>query len=142
MQHLPLLAVLGMAILSAAPAAAINLTVTVTGIRNDHGKIAALAFSNKQGFPDDPARALAQAVVDARKGSVTLTLKNLPAGPLAVAVLHDENANGKLNRNIFGLPLEGVGMSRNPVGKSAPTFAHAVMAMDQSCNLDITLKYW
>lgn len=142
LKRFPLPAILAVAVLCVAPAAAIDVTVTVKGIRNDQGKIAALAFSNKNGFPDGVAVARAQAVVDARKGSVTLRLKNLPAGPIAVAVLHDENANGKLNRNRFGLPLEGVGMSRNPAGMRSPTFANAVLEMRQSRALDITLKYW
>lgn len=133
-----------LALLALAPVAApaLDVTVTVTGIRNAKGKIAALAFSNKTGFPDQPDKALARAVVEARKGTVTLTLKNLPPGKLAITVLHDEDGNGKLNRNLFRLPLEGAGMSGNPEGKLPPTFADAAEPFDRSRKLSIPLKYW
>jgi uncharacterized protein (DUF2141 family) len=43
-------------------------------------------------------------------------------------VLHDENENMKLDRNIFGFPKEGFGFANNPhVGLRAPPFASAVM---------------
>lgn len=133
---------LALFVVSPAPALALDATVTVTGIRNAKGKIAVLAFATKEGFPDQPAKALAQAVADARNGTVTLTLKKLPAGKLAITVLHDEDANGKLNRNLFGLPLEGVGMSGKPEGKLPPTFADVVEQFDGSRKLTIPLKYW
>ncbi|MEI7909785.1 MAG: DUF2141 domain-containing protein [Verrucomicrobiota bacterium] len=142
MKLLPCLACLALTGLSATPATAIDVTVTVKGIRNDKGKIAALAFSSKPGFPDDVARAIAKTVVDARQGSVTLTLKDLPPGPIAITVLHDEDSNGKLKRNLFGIPLEGVGMSRNPFDKHFPTFADATLDMRQSNKIDIMVKYW
>ena len=131
-------------VFSPAPALALDatVTVTVTGIRNAKGKIAVLAFSTKEGFPDQPAKALAQAVADARNGTVTVTLKKLPAGKLAITVLHDEDANGKLNRNLFGVPVEGVGMSGKPEGKLPPTFADVVEPFDKSRKLTIPLKYW
>lgn len=139
-QALTLLPVLFL--LESQAASAIDVTVTVTGVRNAKGKIAALAFSNKNGFPDKPDKALAQAVIDARKGTATLTLKNLPAGKLAITVLHDEDGNGKLNRTIIGLPLEGVGMSGKPEGKLPPTFNDAVEAFDKSRKVKVPLKYW
>jgi uncharacterized protein (DUF2141 family) len=128
--------------MSVSPAAALDVTITVQGIRNDKGKIAALAFASKDGFPDGAALALAQAQVDAHKGTVTLTLKNVPAGRVAVTILHDENENGKLNRSIIGIPLEGVGMSGKPTGMRPPTFDDAVLDMKVSQKLAITLKYW
>jgi uncharacterized protein (DUF2141 family) len=128
--------------LAAGSALALDVTVTVTGIRNAKGKIAALAFSNKDGFPDQPAKALAQAVVDAKQGTVTLTLKNLPPGKLAITVLHDQDANGKLNRSIIGIPLEGVGMSGDTAGKLPPTFADALEEFKTSRKITVPLKYW
>lgn len=129
-------------ILSVLPAAALDLTITVKGIRNEKGKIAVLAFIDKDGFPDQVPKAKAQAVVDAKLGTVTLTLKDVPAGKVAVTVLHDENASGQLNRNLFGIPLEGVGMSGKPPANLVPTFNDAVLDLKKSKKLEITLKYW
>lgn len=133
--------ILGISALGLLPAAALDVRITVQGIRSDKGRIAALAFSNNIGFPDQVHKAVARARVDARSGRVTLTLKNVPAGTVAVAVVHDEDANGRLNRNLVGIPLEGVGLSGKPVAKRPPTFNDAVLDLKASRNLEITLKY-
>ena len=59
-----------------------------------------------------------------------------------MAVLHDEDNNGKLNRNLFGMPLEGVGMSGKPTANRPPTFDDAAVDMKASQKLAIALKYW
>jgi uncharacterized protein (DUF2141 family) len=41
-------------------------------------------------------------------------------GAYAVAVVHDENGNGRLDRNLLGIPTEGVGASNNPVSHFGP----------------------
>lgn len=142
MKSTSLFAALIVSVLGVIPATALDLTITVKGIRNDKGKIAALAFANKDGFPDQVPKAQAQAIIDAKQGTVTLVLKNVPAGKVAVTILHDENANGKLNRNLFGIPLEGVGMSGKPPGNLPPTFDDVVIDLKKSQKLEITLKYW
>ena len=141
MKSNPIFDALILLILGAIPTAALELTITVKGIRSDKGKIAALAFIDHDGFPGQVAKAKAHAAVDAKLGTVNLTLKNLPAGKIAVTVLHDENGNGKLDRDVFGIPLEGVGMSGKPPGNMPPTFNDVVFDLSKSQKLEITLKY-
>ena len=136
-----LLYITGISVLALLPAAALDLHITVLGIRSDKGKIAALAFSSSDGFPEQSTKALARARVDAHTGKVTLTLKNIPAGKVAVAVLHDENGDGQLNRNFLGIPLEGVGLSGKPMADGPPKFKDAVVAVPAQHNLEIGLKY-
>jgi uncharacterized protein (DUF2141 family) len=38
---------------------------------------------------------------------------NLAPGTYAVAVVHDENGNGRLDKNLLGVPSEGYGVSHN-----------------------------
>lgn len=123
-------------------AAAADITITVHGIRNDVGNIAALAFVKANGFPDRVALAHSQVQVKARKGVVTLTLKNVPAGKVALTILHDENGDGKLKKNLLGIPQEGVGMTGKPLGNQAPKFEDAVTEINGNKKIDITLKYW
>jgi uncharacterized protein (DUF2141 family) len=48
-----------------------------------------------------------------------------------VGVFHDENGNGKLDKNLVGLPKEGVGFSNTPGGRRLPPkFADARFAHD------------
>ena len=125
-----------------APATAADITITVQGIRNDAGKIAALAFVKADGFPDRVALAKAQSQVNAQKGAVTLVLKNVPAGKVALTILHDEDGNGKLKRNIVGIPQEGVGMTGKPLGNRDPRFDEAVIEIKGDEKCEITIKYW
>ncbi|MBK7290922.1 MAG: DUF2141 domain-containing protein [Chitinophagaceae bacterium] len=39
---------------------------------------------------------------------------------LSIAILHDENDDGKMNSNFLGLPKEGYGFSNNVMGNFGP----------------------
>ena len=101
-----------------------------------------LAFTQDQGFPDRVNQAFAQAQVNAQKGTVTLTIKNVPAGKVALTVLHDEDGDGKLRKNLLGIPQEGVGMTGKPLGNRAPKFQVAVIEIKGDEKKTIALKYW
>ena len=99
-----------------------TLTVRVTGARNIKGKIGVTLFQDAQGFPDDASKAIRQQSVeiDPNTMSAQVTFKDLPQGTFAVSVLHDENGNGKMDKNFVGMPKEGYGASNNPKKKMAP----------------------
>lgn len=121
---------------------AVDVTITVKGVRNAKGRIAALAFVDGKGFPDRVADARTQAIAPARVGDVTLVLKDVPEGKVALTVLHDEDADGKLRRNIIGIPTEGVGMTGKPLGNRSPRFEEAIVEIRGDQKREITLKYW
>jgi uncharacterized protein (DUF2141 family) len=122
-----------------------TLTVRVTGARNTKGKIWVNLFQDAQGFPDDPSKAIQQrsAEVDPSTMSAQVTFKDLPQGSFAVSVLHDENGNGKMDKNFVGMPKEGYGASNNPPKKRrAPTFDEAKFSLNSSeQTIEITLIY-
>ena len=80
--------------------------------------------------------------MNAQKGTVTLTIKNVPAGKVALTVLHDEDGDGKLRKNLLGIPQEGVGMTGKPLGNRAPKFQEAVIEIKGDEKKTIALKYW
>jgi uncharacterized protein (DUF2141 family) len=48
-----------------------------------------------------------------------------------VIVFHDENGNGRLDKNFWGVPTEPYGFSNNAVGTlGAPRFAEVAVALD------------
>ncbi|HEY2111819.1 MAG TPA: DUF2141 domain-containing protein, partial [Dongiaceae bacterium] len=71
-------------------------------------------------YPDDAAHFLDGKFKVARQTvPVTLPVTTacflLPApGAYAVALFHDENADGHLNTSALGIPTEGAGFSNNP----------------------------
>ena len=74
---------------------------------------------NPAHFPDcngDPA-ALKRSVRAADAASIRFT--GVGAGVYALAVIHDENGNGRLDR-FMAIPREGFGFSRNPAIRMGP----------------------
>jgi uncharacterized protein (DUF2141 family) len=122
-----------------------TLTVHVTGARNTKGKIWVNLFQDAHAFPDDPSKAIQQrsVEVDPNTMSAQVTFKDLPQGSYAVSILHDENGNGKMDKNFVGMPKEGYGASNNPSKKRrAPTFDEAKFSLNASeQTIEIALIY-
>ena len=74
---------------------------------------------------------------------VTLVFKDVPAGKYAFNAYHDENANGKMDRNLFGIPTEGYAFSRDARGRRGPpSFEDAVFEVkDGNNDTTVTLSY-
>ncbi len=59
----------------------------------------------------------------------SLVFGDLPSGTYALALIHDENGNRKLDTTL-GIPREGFGFSRNPAIRfGPPKFASARVAI-------------
>jgi uncharacterized protein (DUF2141 family) len=109
--------------------AGVALTVRVNGLSNERGRVAVALFASAEAFPDQK-RALAGRVAKIEKGRAAVRFAGLRPGTYAVAVLHDENANAKMDFNFLGMPLEGYGFSNDasaPFGP--PSFQAAAFAL-------------
>jgi uncharacterized protein (DUF2141 family) len=61
----------------------------------------------------------------------------------AVAVLHDANENGRLDRNLLRIPTEGVGASNDAARRGSPRFDDARISVPpQGSVIRIALRYW
>ena len=60
------------------------------------------------------------AQADAASPRTVLVLRDVPPGRYGVTVMHDKNANGKLDSNIVGIPTEPYGASRDARGRMGP----------------------
>jgi uncharacterized protein (DUF2141 family) len=148
---IPAVALMVLAVLSISPrlvaqeAATSTLTIRVVGAKNSRGQIALALFNGEAGFPGDKSKAIRtfQAKIDPQTLSIQITLDNLPRGDYAVAVFHDENMNGQLDKNMFGIPREGYGFSNNPKkSMGPPKFADAKFQLNQPEKvLEVTLFY-
>jgi uncharacterized protein (DUF2141 family) len=122
-----------------------TLTVRISGAKNTKGKIGVTLFQNAEGFPDDASKAIRQQSVeiDPSTLSAQVTFKDLSQGTYAVSVLHDENSNGKMDKNLVGIPKESYGASNNPKKKRrAPTFDEAKFSLNApEQTIEITLIY-
>lgn len=105
-----LIVFLGMiALTSQLPAQA--LRVQITGIRGAEGVLRVSFFGNSQEFDKEkPRYEKAVSKTGAKNGKITLLLADLPPGRYGIAVLDDENANGKMDYRWLK-PAEGYGFS-------------------------------
>ncbi|MBK7870897.1 MAG: DUF2141 domain-containing protein [Saprospiraceae bacterium] len=73
-----------------------------------------------------------------------IPIPELPFGKYAIAVFHDLNENGKLDKNSFGIPTEPYAFSNNPAVKwRSPTFAETLIEFGESQkNIALELKRW
>lgn len=118
---------------SAAPQPAptgCTLRIHVDGFRNTRGNLGTIIFTSPDGWPEDPAKSFRRgpAPIDPKTKTAVAVWPDLPPGDYAVAAIHDENSNAKLDRNMLGIPKEGFGFSNNPHAMfSAPPFKAAVV---------------
>lgn len=102
-----------------------SILVQIDGLRSNRGQIMACMTANPKTFPDcqkDPnARHL---TVPAMNGE-TVQFKDVPQGRYAIALFHDENGNGRMDKMMM-LPREGFGFSRDaPLQFGPPRFGAA-----------------
>jgi uncharacterized protein (DUF2141 family) len=114
----------------------------LTGLRSARGKVLVCLTRRPDHFPDcrdDPDKR--HFAIPARGGETLLGA--LVPGQYAIAIIHDENGNGRLD-TFAGIPREGVGFSRNPALRfGAPSFRAASFAVSGSAvEQDIRLKYF
>lgn len=95
------------------PATGVHLVVVDVGtLRNTGGFLGCRLFSSADGFPESGKDVVEVRVVIA--GATTrCVFPNVSAGIYAIAVMHDENDNRRLDKNFLGVPTEGYGVSNN-----------------------------
>lgn len=137
----PVLALAGLT--AAAPAGQSQpIGMTLDGLRSAKGQILVCVTRTAAFFPDctkDPEKR--HFAVPVKSGPISLGA--LVPGDYAIAIIHDENGNGKLD-TFAGIPREGVGFSRNPVLRfGAPSFKSARFPVGSApVEQAITLKYF
>jgi uncharacterized protein (DUF2141 family) len=123
---------------------AATLEVRVTNARNATGIIRVALFSSADGFPGDTSKAVRVqgAQIDSKTLSSDIIFTGLPSGIYAVSLFHDENTNGRLDKNFIGIPKEGYGASNNPKKKMGPPrFDESSFSLSSDQSVEIKLIY-
>lgn len=121
-----------------------GIHVKILNIRNSTGTVDCALFESPEGFPRDALRSAKYVMVlKIQETQATCDFEGIPSGTYALAVIHDQNMNGKLDTNILGIPTEGYGFSNNAKATlHAPLFSAASFRYDGgSLNLTISLHY-
>jgi uncharacterized protein (DUF2141 family) len=139
----PILALVALgAAISADAASGVNIDITLSGLRNAKGQVLVCLATNPKSFPDCSKDPGAQKKSVAATNGSTVRFSGVTPGTYAIAIVHDENTNDKMDLSLF-LPKEGWGLSRNPktrMGK--PKFSSsAFLVGDAYLVFPITVKY-
>ncbi|GAA4009327.1 DUF2141 domain-containing protein [Hymenobacter fastidiosus] len=90
-----------------------NLTGQLTNLRGGRGACYLALFAGAEGFPRQTSQAVRTLRLPVSGAMASFRFENLPPGSYALAVYHDENSNGQLDKNSLGLPTERYGFSNN-----------------------------
>lgn len=104
-----------------------KLKIEITNFQSTKGKVLVNLFKEAKGFPTNNKYAYKTAEISVGTDKqVFIEFADLPYGDYAVAILHDENDNKKMDYNFLGMPKEGYCFSNNyrPTLKN-PSFRQA-----------------
>ncbi|MBI2840622.1 MAG: DUF2141 domain-containing protein [Acidobacteria bacterium] len=114
-----------------------KLTVTIINVRSDSGYVRIALFNSpethlKSSFRSERIPATGQHCV--------VVLDQLPYGEFTFIVHHDENGNGKMDKNFLGMPKEGYAFSRGArVSFGAPSYRDCTLKLEAS-ELSVVVK--
>ncbi|KMQ74298.1 DUF2141 domain-containing protein [Marinobacter subterrani] len=118
-----------------------GIHVDIQNIENSTGTVACALFESPEGFPAEFLHSATHIMMmKIRDTKARCSFLDISPGTYALAVIHDENMDGKLNTNFLGVPTEGFGFSSGAeAGMSAPSFEAARFSYDGG-NLDLAIR--
>jgi uncharacterized protein (DUF2141 family) len=127
----PILALSVLATSSPAAADLSGIVVEVEALRSDAGQVRVAVFP-ETGWVEE-GRQIATCHTAVHHGHALCVITDVEPGTYAIAVLHDEDDDGGLDRNLLGIPSEGFGFSNDaPTGLGPPSFRDASFRFDGS----------
>lgn len=115
----------------------ITLTVTVTNIKDDTGHLL-MNLHSAETFMK--GKGIQNAKSEIKNGKVTTIFTNVQQGTYAVMAFHDANDNNQMDFQPNGMPIEGYGMSNNPMVFGPPEFTDAkFIVADKDVSIAISL---
>jgi uncharacterized protein (DUF2141 family) len=120
---------------------AMDISVDVTDIEKRGGQLYVGLYNKKEGFRNI-SKTYKNRVINIDSSSIKIVFKNIPKGVYAISVFHDENENGKLDKNFFGIPTEGYEFSNNirPMFRGA-SFEESKFELDSNKKIVIEMEY-
>jgi len=117
-----------------------NLTIEISGITPNRGKVYVAVYDVPETFPISGRQRVGR-VVTPDEWHCTVHFNDLPPGHYAAVAFQDVNGNGKLDKNFLGFPKEPYGFSNNARGTAGPpAFSDAAVTLDPDGATTIALK--
>lgn len=120
-----------------------QVRVTITGMRSGEGLVRACMTADPHRFPKCRGDSASISVVIPAGRAQVLDFGRVAPGHYAIALLHDENGNGRADRAVSMIPTEGFGFSRDArVRVGPPSFKDAAFTVNgQPVRQAIRMRY-
>ena len=87
-----------------------TLILKITGLRSEKGQVKIAVFNSSEKWLGE--QPIYSSTINVDSQTVTWRIDDVPYGDYGLAVFH-ENSNGKMDKNVLGIPLEPYGFSNN-----------------------------
>jgi uncharacterized protein (DUF2141 family) len=125
---------------AAARAGAADLSVEIHALKPHGGPVVVALYRDPLDFPI-PEKRLAVQTSEGESNTARVVFHDIAPGRYAVAAFQDSNRNGKLDKNLFGVPTEPYGFSRDARGRMGPpSFEAAAFEVTLDSEAIITLR--
>lgn len=102
-----------------------EIVASISGLRNTEGVVRIALYADRSDWLSHE-RTLASCTAHVHGESASCSLGHHAPGTYAIALLHDEDADGDMDTDFFGFPQEGYGFSSGArPGLGAPSFEDA-----------------
>ncbi|MCW5922981.1 MAG: DUF2141 domain-containing protein [Saprospiraceae bacterium] len=120
------------------------LSISFTNISEAKGSLYIGVYDSESSFLQEKKVVFKKVLPVRKKGSIELKIPDLAPGFYAVSCFHDLNDNGKLDKNLVGIPSEPYGFSNNARPKfRAPKWEEAKFEIKSGENrIAIRLEKW
>ena len=102
--------------LSADDNSTCTLTVVISSFQNSEGNAMVAVSNSSESYEQGPEGAFAKKMAKVENALARLVFNDLPYGEYAVSLYHDQNSNGKMDKNSMGIPKEPYAFSNNARG--------------------------
>ena len=119
-----------------------QLTIKIENIEVLEGDIRIGVFNTSENFLKQ-GLTFKNYIIAVKNTTETIIIDDLPKGEYAFLLYHDKNADGKMNRNLLGIPKEPFGFSNNVKPKFAkPTFEECEFFLEENLVLQVRLGFF
>ncbi len=120
-----------------------TLSIKVDNVKKLSGRIWVGIYDSENNFLVKE-KAIVEGFPVTQKGELTLEIPDLKYGDYAIALFHDVNDNGVMDRNFVGIPSEPYAFSKKPRSRfRLPKFDEVKFTFQQTNQILITrLKSW
>ena len=125
------------------PPAKGDLVINIGNIKKEKGMLWVGLYDSKENL-FKKNKCILQGVKVEKTGDTVITMNNIDFGTYALAIFHDENSNGKLDKNLFGIPKEPYAFANWPASKwRAPFYEELIFDFLESNQIvETNLTTW